>query len=394
MLKKILVLSFYYQPDLCAGSFRCTALVNELIKLPDLAVTVLTTAPNRYASFSEDAPAFEQQGNLQIHRCALPRHKSGIFDQIKSFISFYLQARRLTKTQHYDVVVATSSRLFTAFLGARVAKKQAAPLYLDIRDIFLDTINDVFSSKKLLLTKPIVAAVEKYTFGAAQRINLVSEGFSNYFANRYPQADYRFYTNGIDDTFATPLTQLAQTTPALPLRVLYAGNIGEGQGMHHILPELAKLLPNVNFRIIGDGGRRLLLKQQLQRLPNVEMLPPVNRQQLLAEYQKADVLFLHLNDLPAFEKVLPSKIFEYAATGKPILAGVAGYAAEFIRREVPNAAVFAPGNHDSAKLAFDSLALTQVDRSVFVSKYLRRSIMQRMAQDIHQFSQASAPQAE
>ena len=48
-----------------------------------------------------------------------------------------------------------------------------------------------------------------------------------------------------------------------------------------------------------------------------------------------DVLFLHLNDYSAFRKVIPSKIFEYAATGKPIVAGVSGYAAEFLRHENP-----------------------------------------------------------
>ena len=46
------------------------------------------------------------------------------------------------------------------------------------------------------------------------------------------------------------------------------------------------------------------------------------------------ILFIHLNAYPAFEKVLPSKIFEYAATGKPILAGVSGYSADFIRNNL------------------------------------------------------------
>ena len=59
---------------------------------------------------------------------------------------------------------------------------------------------------------------------------------------------------------------------------------------------------------------------------NIRLLPPIERQQLIKEYQNADVLFLHLNDYPAFEKVLPSKIFEYAALGKPILAGVTAVA--------------------------------------------------------------------
>ena len=44
--------------------------------------------------------------------------------------------------------------------------------------------------------------------------------------------------------------------------------------------------------------------------------------ELLNYYNQANILFLHLNSIKAFEKVLPSKIFEYAASNKPILAGV------------------------------------------------------------------------
>ena len=57
---RILVLSFYYQPDLCAGSFRCTALVEELKKQSNCEIEIITTLPNRYASFSVDAQKVEK----------------------------------------------------------------------------------------------------------------------------------------------------------------------------------------------------------------------------------------------------------------------------------------------------------------------------------------------
>jgi hypothetical protein len=71
---------------------------------------------------------------------------------------------------------------------------------------------------------------------------------------------------------------------------------------------------------------------------------------------------LHLNAFPAFEKVLPSKIFEYAGLGKPILAGVAGYPASFIQNEVNNAQVFEPCNVAEAVLAFERLELQHQPR--------------------------------
>ena len=115
---------------------------------------------------------------------------------------------------------------------------------------------------------------------------------------------------------------------------------------------------------------------------NVILLPPVNRDELIQEYLSADILFLHLNDYDAFKKVLPSKIFEYAAMGKPIWAGVSGYAAEFIGSEVENAAVFKPCDADGAATAFHQLRLEVTVRLDFVRKFSRANIMQAMAADV------------
>ena len=381
---KILVLSFYYQPDLCAGSFRTTALVEQLKHLKDVEIEVITTMPNRYASFSAGALNRELNENIKIHRIDLPSHKSGMLDQVKSFTVFYLEAMKIVNSEQYDVIYATSSRLFTAFLGARIAKKRMKPLYLDIRDIFVDTIKDVLSPKLVFLIKPFLSIIEKYTFTSANHINLVSKGFKSYFQSRYPNVSYSWYTNGIDEEFLN----LSNGTSHSKFKddkktILYAGNIGEGQGLHTILPKLSKLAePHYIFNVIGDGGRKPQLIEKVDSCHNVELFPPVNRTELIKQYLNADVLFLHLNDYDAFEKVLPSKVFEYAATGKPILAGVSGYAAEFISSEVPNAEVFHPGDAKAALNALQKLTFAYTDRHDFISKYTRQNIMKKMSRSI------------
>lgn len=381
---KILVLSFYYEPDLCAGSFRCTALIEQLKKHSGIELEVITTLPNRYATFAASAPQHEIKDGVEIHRVALPSHKSGMLDQIKAFTTFYRQALKLTRDKNYDLVFATSSRLFTAFLGARIASAKKLPLYLDIRDIFVDTIKDVLPTKITWLAKPVFSLIESYAFSKAKRINLVSKGFEEYFASRYPNSEYRWFTNGIDDEFLAVAPQspvLSEATGAVT--VLYAGNIGEGQGLHTILPALAKRLEGkARFRVIGDGGRKSVLQQHLADISNVELLPPVSRNELIREYQNADILFLHLNDYPAFRKVLPSKIFEYAALGKPVWAGVAGYAADFLNEEVSNSSVFYPGNDEEAYRSFDTLELGLSPRTEFIAKFSRQQIMAEMANDI------------
>ncbi len=386
---RILVLSFYYQPDLCAGSFRCTALIEELKKYSDCEIEIITTLPNRYSSFSVDAQKVEKDGKTTIHRVALPSHKNGKIDQARAFFTYYREARKITANENYDFVYATSSRLFTAFLGAVIANKKSLPLYLDIRDIFVDTIKDLLSPKVSLLARPALSAIEKYTFSSAQRINLVSKGFKQYFEQRYPETEYRWYTNGIDKEFLdTELEEETNTKQSNILQVTYAGNLGEGQDLHKILPQLAKMLEGrAIFNIIGDGGRKTQLEDELTSngVNNVKILPPVSRRELITIYQKSDILFLHLNNSPAFKKVLPSKIFEYAAMGKPIWAGLSGYAADFLNTKVQNIAVFEPGNHKQALSLLDSLDMTPTKREDFVIKYSRKNIMTKMAEDLVNF---------
>lgn len=385
---RILVLSFYYQPDLCAGSFRCTALVDQLLKKDkSCIIDVITTLPNRYDTFSVIAPKFEQSERLTIHRIEIPSHKSGMLDQIKAFYFYYKNAMKIAKTNKYKLVFATSSRLFTAFLGARIARQKKLPLFLDIRDIFVDTLKDVLPSKVALVVTPILSLFEKYTFARVAKVNLVSGGFLNYFKLRYPCLDYELYTNGIDEEFINikPNNILPNKPVSSIKTILYAGNIGEGQGLHRIIPELSLKIKN-NFRllIIGDGGRKPQLVDAINKLDvkNVEFIPPVNRQQLIEYYKQADVLFLHLNDYIAFEKVLPSKVFEYAVFNKPILAGVSGYAAKFITDNVSDAHVFPPCNSEAAFKLLNNISFECVNREEFIKKFSRKSIMSEMSSSI------------
>lgn len=387
MILKVLLLSFYYQPDLSAGSFRTTALVKALLEtLPEGgSVEVITTQPNRYSSFALEAPLLEQHPRVTIRRIALSEHKSGMVDQSRAFFGYLKSVLKITRNEKYDVVYATSSRLMTASLGALVAKRAGCPLYLDVRDIFVDTIKDVLPSKVTWLLKPLFSLVERLTIQAATRVNVVSAGFLPYFQSRYPRGQFVVFTNGIDDEFIDVQPLEEQPSKAGELTVLYAGNMGEGQGLHTIVPQIAhRFKGRLNFRCIGDGGRRQQLQNAIDTsgCSNVEIAPPIRRDALIAAYQEADVLFLHLNDYDAFRKVLPSKLFEYGALGKPIWAGVAGYAAEFIREHIPNAAVFSPCNAEEAVMAFASLSMVTRPRHEFIERFARTKIMQGLAKDI------------
>ncbi|OBY93325.1 glycosyltransferase WbuB [Pseudomonas sp. AU11447] len=387
MKKRILLLSYYFEPDLSAGSFRAEALANALMAEGEgkVEVDVVTTIPNRYHSFNVSSPACEERGALRVRRIAVPAHRSGLVDQALSFLTYARCALRLTRDDHYDLVLATSSRLMTATLGAVIARRARAVLYIDFRDILVDTLPELLPPRYARPATMLFSLVERWTVAQASRINLISPGFKPYFKLRYPKRSFSLHTNGVDEMFHSVSPESSAWVPSGPVQVLYAGNVGTGQGLHHVLPHLAKRLEGeVHFRVVGAGGAHDSLVKALAEsgVHNVELLPPMKRSDLLELYARSDVLFLHLNRFRAFRRVLPSKLFEYAATGKPIWAGLSGFPASFTRRKIVNAALFEPCDVEGAIAAFRSLELAPVSRAEFIDSYSRASIKKLMASDV------------
>ena len=383
---KILFLSYYFEPDLSAGSFRNSSLLKTLSQsIPnECSIDVITTQPNRYDSFKIKAQSKEKlTNNITIHRIDMPSYDNGMLSQVKLFTRFYFQTLIISKKEKYDLVYASSSKLFTALLGSRIARRQKAKLYLDIRDLFKETIIDVFDNKVLKLGfKVFLGSIEKYTFKRADHINLVSEGFRSYF-NKYSHCTYTYFTNGIDRIFINK-NEVKEENKSQHKTIVYGGNIGEGQGLEIIIPQLAYSFPEYKFVIIGDGGakEKLVTKVKEHDLDNVVLLNPMNRLDLISHYNKADYLFMHLNNFKAFERVLPSKLFEYGSFDKPIIAGVSGYATHFLSEEMSNVILFKPGDYKDLIQKLNKYKYKTTERKEFIKKYSRDNINKKMTQSI------------
>ena len=120
-------------------------------------------------------------------------------------------------------------------------------------------------------------------------------------------------------------------------------------------------------------------------LSNISLISPVSRKELIEYYKKADILFLHLKNLSAFERVLPSKIFDYGPLGVPIVAGVKGYAREFIKQNLPHSLIFEPSNVEeciSCLYKSNKIVVNPVHVQTFKEKFSRKRIMSQMAHDI------------
>ena len=388
-MKRVIYLTFYFKPDLSAGSFRNSPLAIELSRqanLKNVFIDLYTTSPNRYNTFKTKAPKYEELGNLRVHRISLQSHNGGIIGQVLSFLRYFWVVLKLNKGKKTDLVFASSSRLFTAYLGFVLAKKSNALLYLDIRDIFIEGVNDILKLKILnFFVITVLRYVEKKTYNYATHINLISEGFKEYFLN-FRCTNFSFFFFFLDEEFLKIDHSLIETKKKDNKLIIYAGNIGEGQGLHKVIPKAAKLLgESFSFLIVGDGGQKHLLQMEINKLniKNVILKEPISRKKLIELYNTADYLFLHLNDALAGKKVLPSKIFELSTYPKNILAGVGGFAAKFIKKEVSDCFVFEPCNVKSLVQYLLSHNYKNIlKRESFINKFKRSKINNEFSMSI------------
>ena len=288
------------------------------------------------------------------------------------------------------MIFATSSRLGTAFLGYLISKLFNKKLALDIRDIFSDSLQSISIFNNFLGRKVInfVKHIEKLIIKNAEWVNFVSPGFFDYPHINPKGKNIRLFTNGIDRIFIenrkSMKTKEQNSFNTEVLHITYAGNIGYGQGLENVVIKIALFFRSkIKFSLIGDGSSVAIIKEQIKKfdVPNVELMAPKKRDQLIDFYNKSDVLFLQLNDIDAFKKVLPSKIFEYGSFDKPILAGVSGIAKTFIEDSFKYGYIYTPNNSNDAISKIKqilTLGKVKADNTSFVKKYDRKNITKLM----------------
>ena len=341
-------------------------------------------------------PKYEKLGNINIVRFYTPEHKNSFLGQFISYCYFATSALKhaYLNRKNYDCIFATSSRLGTGFLGYLVSKITRKHLNLDVRDIFSDNIQSLQFFKGFIgqILVRIFSSIETRIICHAKWMNFVSPGFFTYPHIKKLENNIHLFTNGIDEIFVQnrkAISQMVHTKVENRLiTITYAGNIGFGQGLELIvLPLAAHYGEKIEFQLIGDGSSVSLIKAGIadQKLNNIHLIHPVDRPKLLEYYNDADIFLLQLNNIPAFKKVLPSKIFDYGSFDKPMLAGVQGVANTFIKENLPDAYLFDPGDVNSVVKYIDSIienGFPLINNEDFIEKYSRKNIMNDMLNSI------------
>jgi len=121
---------------------------------------------------------------------------------------------------------------------------------------------------------------------------------------------------GADDSFLYP-----QTNPNDAEFIVHFH--GEFQTLHGTpyIVEAARLLPDIKFQMIGKGRdwNHCLQKAAQENIKNIQFIPPVPYKELPKYIAKAHVCLGLFGDTVKTQTVIPHKVYEAMAMGKPII---------------------------------------------------------------------------
>lgn len=222
-----------------------------------------------------------------------------------------------------DVYLLTIPSMFLAFLTPVYLRTEK--VFLDVRDLTWEYLSEASFVQRQ--SKRVFRAIFKVSLKYIQGVSVTNPTELNYVLKlRNKKRKPVLVTNGISQE---QFDKLAEVNTAVndQVTVVYVGNIGLAQHLDTLV-EAATLLPNVSFKIVGAGIDYERIKDLVVclELSNIELTGRVPWDEVKNYYDCADILYAQLT--PDYAGAMPSKLYEYLATGKYIVYGGQAQAAE------------------------------------------------------------------
>ena len=297
-------------------------------------VTVITCAPNfpegkLFPGYRNRWRQVEQIDGIRVVRVkTYIAPNAGTILRILDFLSFMVSAFLAGLFERRpDVVVATSPQFFAAVAGCGLAMVRRRPFVLELSDLWPDSIVAVGAMRRNLALR-VLEKVELFLYRRAVRIVALTSSFKKNLVRRgIEESKIQVAINGVDQSRYAPRPRDCEfarnwNLPASDFVVGYIGTHGMAHALTNVL-DAAGLLQDhgIRFLFVGPGAERekLIAEAERRRLRNVTFVPAQPKETMPSVWSVCDVALVHLKNTPLFETVIPSKIFEAMAMGKPVL---------------------------------------------------------------------------
>jgi colanic acid biosynthesis glycosyl transferase WcaI len=348
---RILLITLWFPPE-------PRKLLGELAgTLRDLGheVTVLTGFPNWptgrvYPGYRIRLWQREVLDGVSVIRVAMyPDHSHNRLKRALNFLSFSVVAALISPflLPKHDVIYAVQP--IPAGLPAMfLSWCWKVPFVLGIFDLWPDSLAATGFADRGPLMSLMGKAID-FVQRRCALMTVISDGFRRTLIERGVEPrKIRLLHNWVDTEHyhsgPSGRLRIAEIVGENKFTIIFAGLIGPAQELSVVIKaaQLVKSLPRIRFLIVGDGIEKGRLEDAARQigLDNVVFLGWQPEDDMPGILGQASALLLHLRDEPLFRITIPHKVYAYLAMGKPILAALAGDAADVVRSA--NAGVICP----------------------------------------------------
>ncbi len=258
-----------------------------------------------------------------------------------------------------DVVLASSPPLPVGSVGQLLALRHRVPWVLDVRDLWPEVavvVGEISEGPVLRFAERL----ERRLYRSATAITATTDHFRREIETRGGAGKVTLIRNGASAPFieagaaAPDPTALGEDAGRFTWG--YGGNLGLAQGLESAVEAAGMLGDGFRLLLLGEGPKREELSEQAAALPGaaVEFRKPVPLAEAARVLRACDALLVPLAPKPGLEGFVPSKLFDCAALGLPMVVCAQGEASELAEGAGAAIAV-APGDAEGLAAAVRSL---------------------------------------
>ena len=337
----VFIITQYFPPEIGAAASRWGDFA-KILSEKNHKVTILCESPHYpnstyFPGYNNQWVSIEKRHhNFTIIRSkAYASDRKNFIKKITHYLTFMISAiTNVKNVKNFDLLIISSPPLFTGVIGLFIKKFYKKEFWLDIRDLWPDSVLALNQLKRGRMFK-YGKALERMIYKNAKGFIFPVPAFRDYlskFSSDISSKPMIELMNGVSKNFIYQANKFYAKNKKFT--VLYSGNMGLAQDLKTII-QAANLLSkyDIFFEIIGQGVCKTeivnLAKNQDIKVTFYDSKP---RKELIKSIMKSSICLVPLKDKKLFNYALPSKMFEYMACGKPVIIGVDGEAKKVLKK--------------------------------------------------------------
>lgn len=319
-MKELLIITSYFPPETGAASNRMFHLAEGLVK-HGFKVSVITPLPNYptgkiFKEYRGKFKSFSTENGILVSRLWIFASNSknkllrmfAMLSYSFSLVWFFVW-NKIPQT-----VIVQSPPLLVAFTCMFLLKSKKRRLILNVSDLWPIAGLELGAFKRNFSYR-LLEKIEWYNYQNADLVIGQSEEIVSHVTRLFPQKETFLYRNYPNFQLPNTFTDVDQEDEKV--KIVYAGLLGVAQGVFKLCESLD--YKGYEFHIYGSGSEKKKIEAFISAHPTLPIIyhGEVSRKELHNVLLRYDITIIPL--LNRIYGSLPSKIFEYARIGLPML---------------------------------------------------------------------------